>query len=377
MRPYLLLFLPLLLLTTHCAKEENNPSPSPPISSSGSGSISIIQDEVNGQKIVLAGSPFHGFIVSFERTLADGTVLDFLPKQDVLPTIMTDEEDNEWDLFGNAVEGPRAGQQLRPAKSCMGYWFAFGAMYPGVPIYGGAPAKGVPDPLPADENWTIPTDFVFRGSGFDAIRSLEYPVFETYDFKADVERKFYVKENDLVVGIMVDGEARAYPHSVLDWHEVVNDGINNTAFSLVYCPLTGTTSVWDRVIEGQETTFGVSGLLYNSNVMPFDRATNSIWTQLDAESVNGALKGKPARRLAFVEMKWEAWLKVYRLPNVISSTQGAGFDYTNFPYGDYRTNHDYLAYPITFDDDRLPRKERVHGVMVDGQAKVYRMESFK
>lgn len=372
-----LLLLSLFFFFLYCTPEENTPTipePSPP---TGNGSIGIIQDEVNGQQIVLAGSPFHGFIVSFERELEDGSLLDFSPKQDELPIIMTDQEGNEWDLFGNAVSGPREGQQLKPAKSTMGYWFSFASMYPGVPIYQGPAAKGVPDPLPPDENWSIPTDFVFRGSGFDAIRSLEAPAFETYDFKADVERSFYVKENDLVIGLKIGSELRFYPHAILDWHEIVNDRIQNTSLSLIYCPLTGTTSVWDRMLNGQETSFGVSGLLYNSNVMPFDRATNSIWTQLDAECVNGDLIGQAAKKFSFAEMKWESWLKIYRLPKVLSLNQGGGFDYTEYPYADYRTNHEYLAYPITFDDDRLPRKERVHAVIVEREAKVYRMENFR
>lgn len=372
-----LFFLSFLFFTLHCSPEENTPVVPDPVNPTGNGSINIIQDEVNGQAIVVAGSPFHGFIVSFERNLPDGTLVDFAPQQDDLPTIMTDQEGNEWDLFGNAVAGPRQGQQLKPAKSTMGYWFSFAAMYPGVPIYEGTAAKGVPDPLPPDRNWSISTDFVFRGSGFDAIRSIEDPVFEVYDFKADVERNFYIKENDLVIGVMIDGEVRAYSHAVLNWHEIVNDEINDTPFSLVYCPLTGTTSLWDRVVEGQETSFGVSGLLYNSNVMPFDRVTNSIWTQLDAECVTGEYIGKSVKRMAFVEMNWGAWLRIYRLPKVLSSNQSIGFDYTEYPYGDYRTNHNYLAYPVTFDDDRLPRKERVHAVIVDGKAKVYRFESFR
>ncbi len=376
MKNHLLFFF--LLLVSCSTSEETEPSTPIPDPYTGSGSITVIQDEVNGRQIVLAGSPFHGFIVSFQRKLPDGTLLDFFPKQDELPTIMSDSEGNEWDLFGKAVSGSREGQQLAPVKSCMGYWFIFGAMYPGVPIYGSEAGETITVSEPDDDNWSIPTDFIFRGSGYDAIRSLEEPVFENYDFKADVERKFYVKDDDWIVGAEIEGEARAYPHAVLDWHEIVNDKIGGTPFSVVYCPLTGTAMIWNRMINGEETTFGISGLLYNSNVLPFDRQTNSIWTQLAAQSVNGPLKGQPVGLFPVVEMKWRAWRQIYRLPKVLSSNQGGGgFDYTEYPYGDYRTNNDYLAYPIAYDDDRLPRKERVHGVIVNEEAKVYRMESFE
>ncbi len=376
------LFFSIILGVSSCTAtgSEEVPDPNPPNNNNNneSGSLALLQDEVNGQQVVLAGSQFHGFIVSFERKLEDGTVLSFSPVQDELPIIMSDNEGNEWDLFGKAVKGPRIGQELNPTKSCMGYWFAFGAMYPGVEIHQGATPGEVPSLNPAAEDWLIPTDFVFRGSGFDAIQSLENPVFENYDFKADAARTFYVGDDDLVVGLSINGETRAYPHSVLDWHEILNDEIDDTPFALVYCPLTGTATVWDRNVNGELTTFGVSGLLYNSNVIPFDRSTESLWTQLDAQCVNGELKGADAKRFSFVEMKWQAWRQIYRFPKVLSVNQGGGgFDYTNYPYDDYRTNHNYLAYPITFDDDRLPRKERVHGLIVDGKAKVYTFESFK
>ena len=66
-----------------------------------------------------------------------------------------------------------------------------------------------------------------------------------------------------------DNEVKIYPHPILDWHEIINDGIGDKKYALTYCPLTGTSLAWDRTINGQETTFGVSGLLYNTNLMPY------------------------------------------------------------------------------------------------------------
>ena len=108
-----------------------------------------------------------------------------------------------------------------------------------------------------------------------------------------------MSEVELVVGIVIDGHARAYPHKILDWHEIINDKIGNTAFAITYCPLTGTALGWDRTVNGTETTFGVSGLLYNTNLIPYDRLTGSYWSQMLSKSIRGSLSDqylKPDKR---------------------------------------------------------------------------------
>jgi hypothetical protein len=134
--------------------------------------------------------------------------------------------------------------------------------------------------------WLIPRNQVLDGGpGKDGIPALQNPVF------ISANEATYLSDNDLVLGF-VDGEdARAYPHSILDWHEIVNDDINNESVAVIYCPLTGTGIGWDRVVKGKKTTFGVSGLLYNSNIIPYDRDTDSNWSQLLLQSVNGTLSG--------------------------------------------------------------------------------------
>ena len=147
-------------------------------------------------------------------------------------------------------------------------------------------------------------------------------------------------------------------------------------FSLIYCPLTGTANAWLRTINGQETTFGVSGLLYNSNIVPYDRATESIWSQLYGGSVVGELSGVKQAQIQVVETTWKNWKLMYRQPLVLSFETGFSRDYGRYPYGDYKTNHDFLPFPLSRKDERLPAKERVHVVSIGKKARAYRLSDF-
>ncbi len=123
-------------------------------------------------------------------------------------------------------------------------------------------------------DWLIPVDEVYNGGvGMDGIPALTDPNLITAD-----EAEGDLHALDTVIGVLIENEARAYPHYILDWHEIINDEIGNTAFALTYCPLTGSGIAVNRDVGGYVTTFGVSGLLYNSNLMPYDRLTRSYWS---------------------------------------------------------------------------------------------------
>jgi hypothetical protein len=94
-----------------------------------------------------------------------------------------------------------------------------------------------------------------------------------------------------VLGIVRGKTARAYPIRILNWHEVVNDRIDGAPVVISFCPLCGTGMAFDARVNGRELSFGVSGLLYNSDVLLYDRQTNSLWSQLLAQAISGPLKG--------------------------------------------------------------------------------------
>lgn len=219
--------------------------------------------------------------------------------------------------------------------------------------------------------WLIPQNEVFDGGpGRDGIPALESPEM------ISLSQASYLNDGDLVIGVKSGNAVRAYPHKILDWHEIINDKVGKKTLAVTYCPLTGSAIGWNRVINGQETTFGVSGLLYNTNLIPYDRATGSNWSQMLLESVNGQNINKKVLVYRVVETTWATWKEMFPQSKVVSTNTGYSRNYQNFPYGDYRTNNDNILFPVKPEDNRLPKKERVLGIVANGTSKAYRFSSF-
>jgi len=225
-----------------------------------------------------------------------------------------------------------------------------------------------PSQLP---DWLIPENLVFDGGpGKDGIPSVDRPGFY------EQSRIDFLSPEDLVVAVNFGEEARAYPHSILDWHEIVNDRIgDDISLALTYCPLTGTGIGWDRIVDGEETSFGVSGLLYNTNLLPYDRATDSNWSQMRHECVNGDRRGTIINTHHVVEMSYATYQKMYPNGMVMNTNTGFNRNYGVYPYGNYRTNAQ-LIFPITNEDDSLHPKERVLGMIVGEDSKAYTFTTF-
>lgn len=375
MKFFLIVFL--MIGIAGCSESEvpgdgsENDEPNFPTNRGSNDGIVLIDDKFAGVEIILAGSRGDNFIVSFEKEI-NGTLLEFTPTTDDFPVIMQDVEGNKWDVFGYAVDGPRKGQRLKPTQSLMGYWFSFATFYPGIEIFG-VNGRGVfeNETITGTEDWLVPKNEVRSGGvGRDGIPAISSPGFD------DVGLAQYMEQDDLVVGFSYQGEFKAYPHDVLDWHEIVNDELENLKYSVIYCPLTGTATVWNRVLNGEETTFGVSGLLYNTNIVPYDRLTNTNWSQLFDAAIQGDLKGAKPENFMAVETSWETWLKMYPLSRVMNYETGFNRSYGRYPYGDYKED-ERLIFPVKYPDERLHAKERVHAVIVNGRARVYRFDSFR
>lgn len=218
--------------------------------------------------------------------------------------------------------------------------------------------------------WSIPQSEVLDGGpGKDGIPALINPVFGT------VQSSDYLLDDDLVIGFKVGNEIKAYPHAILDWHEIVNDDVAGISVAITYCPLTGTGIGWNRVMNGKKTSFGVSGLLYNTNLIPYDRETNSNWSQILNECVNGPLLGEKAELISLFETDWKTWKTIYPNSKVLSTSTGYSRTYGHSPYGDYNTNNNRFLFPVP-KDPRLPLKERVLAIVNGSDAKAYRFESF-
>jgi len=227
---------------------------------------------------------------------------------------------------------------------------------------------------PEDPEWLVPRHLVFDGGpGKDGIRSIDKPVFGTVQ-----SMEHLLSEDDLIIGFKVEQTARAYPHKILDWHEIVNDYIEPEYFSINYCPLTGTGMAWNRKLKLGVTTFGVSGLIYKTNLIPYDRETDSEWSQMMMKSIHGWNKRTDATLFPVFETKWSTWKTMYPESEVMNDDTGSDLPYDIYPYGDYKEQEHRLFFgglsPI---DLRLPLKERVFGIRINEKVKVYRFLNFQ
>ncbi|MFS4455028.1 DUF3179 domain-containing (seleno)protein [Maribacter sp. 2304DJ31-5] len=220
-----------------------------------------------------------------------------------------------------------------------------------------------------DSEWSIPVSEVLDGGpGRDGIPALVNPQL------VSASEAGFIEDEDLVILFKNGDDVRAYPHIILDWHEIINENVGDVSLAITFCPLTGTGIGWGRIINGNETTFGVSGLLYNTNLIPFDRETQSNWSQILNESVNGELLGRPAELYQLWETNWATAKQMYPNVDVVGTDTGFSRTYGTSPYGNYNTNNDLFFFPVS-KDGRLPLKEKVLAIL-DDTAKVYRFTDF-
>lgn len=212
---------------------------------------------------------------------------------------------------------------------------------------------------------TIPSDKIFIGGPpRDGIPSIDKPEFLAAN-EAD-----YLKDDDRILGVYHLGEARAYPIRILNWHEIVNDKFKGTAVVVTYCPLCGSGIVYNAEINGIPSEFGVSGLLYNSDVLLYDRETETLWSQILSKAISGKLVDTELEILPSSHTSWKAWRKKHSDSKVLSTKTGFSRDYDRSPYGSYDENL-VTYFPVEFKSKRYHPKERVLGITVNGKQKVY------
>jgi hypothetical protein len=187
----------------------------------------------------------------------------------------------------------------------------------------------------------------------------------------------YLRPQDRVVGYAAGREARAYPLKILNYHEIVNDRVAGAAIAVTYCPLCDSVAIFDRRTPLGERSFGVSGLLYNSNVLMYDRggAPESLWSQIKAEGISGPAAEKPLRTLPVELTTWQDWRTRHPGTLVLSAQTGHRRNYERNPYQGY-FSQPALMFPAQPTSDRLPAKARVLGVWTSGAARAYPESAF-
>jgi hypothetical protein len=200
-----------------------------------------------------------------------------------------------------------------------------------------------------------PEEIIGGGPPKDGIPAILNPKFvrsQEADFLAD---------NDQVVGLAKGGEAKAYPLRIMNWHEIVDDRVGGVPLAVTYCPLTASPVVFDRRIEGREVVFGVSGLLYQSNLLMYDRRTESLWSQLGSQAVAGSMARTELSSVPSELTTWRHWRALHPDTLVLSLDTGVSRDYTRDPYEDYQASESVMC-PVSHRDARLPSKEPVLGI---------------
>ena len=210
-------------------------------------------------------------------------------------------------------------------------------------------------------------EIFFGGPPRDGIPSIDHPKFIA------VEKVNYLRDDDIVIGLGSGDTARAYPTRILMWHEIVNDSLGDDAVAVTYCPLCGSAMVFDRKIDGEVRTFGVSGLLYRSDLLMYDRESESLWSQLGMKALSGPLVGKELTLLPSEYSTWKAWREKYPRGKVLSTDTGYSRNYGREAYASYFASEKTM-FPVPHTRKELPNKSLVIGLVIDGEAKAYPLE---
>jgi len=171
-----------------------------------------------------------------------------------------------------------------------------------------------------------------------------------------------------ILGVHHNGISKAFPINIMNWHEIVNDHFSNQAVSVTFCPLCGTGVAY--IIPANSDNFGVSGLLYNSDVLLYDRKTESLWSQIRAKAISGPLVGQKLTRIPMSHTSWRDWRQQHPETLVLSGNTGFKRNHHRNPYGSYIDSKD-IYFPVNHHSPRFHPKARVIGIEIDGHSKTY------
>ena len=211
-----------------------------------------------------------------------------------------------------------------------------------------------------------PEKIMSGGPPMDGIPSIDDPKFVTVDAADE-----WIQDNELVLGIIYKNVTRVYPLQILVWHEIVNDEIAGDPILITYCPLCGSGIAYERILNGEDVEFGTSGKLYNSNLVMYDRKTNSYWSQIDGLAIVGELTGTELTPISIDTVVWRDWKVVHPDSEVLSQDTGFRWAYGKDPYGNYYENS-FVLFPVENEDNSVHPKTVVFGIEVNGVYKAYK-----
>ena len=217
-------------------------------------------------------------------------------------------------------------------------------------------------------------EITWGGVRKDGIPSLDNPDLITPD------QATYMRDDDLVFGVSINGDTRAYPLRIMGWHEMFNEVIGGVPVALAYCTLCGSGILFETQVAGraEPLVFGSSGFLYRSNKLMFDRATHSLWNQFTGKPVSGALvdSGITLQQRPVVITTWADWRNANPDTRILSLDTGHARDYgPGVVYREYFASDD-LMFPTQVDQSRHRQKDYVFGIRQFGGAKAWPLSAF-
>ncbi|WP_425078600.1 DUF3179 domain-containing protein [Ruegeria denitrificans] len=191
----------------------------------------------------------------------------------------------------------------------------------------------------------------------------------------------YLKGDDLVFGVAINGDERAYPLRIMGWHEMFNEVIGGVPVALAYCTLCGSGILFETQVAGRRKPFifGSSGFLYRSNKLMFDRETHSLWNQYTGKPVVGPLanSGITLKQRPVVITTWDSWRTSHPKTRVLSLNTGHRRNYgSGVVYRDYFASSE-LMFPATVDQSRHRQKDYIFAVRQFGAARAWPLDVFK
>jgi hypothetical protein len=223
----------------------------------------------------------------------------------------------------------------------------------------------------------VPRSELQRGAQKDAIPAITEPEFAA-DWASVSAR---LDDDEVVIGVERDGAARAYPLAVLNWHEIVNDDFDGPLL-VTYCPLCGSGVTATRTVDGERTTFGVSGYLWKSDLVMYDEATGSLWSQIFATAIRGEETGTELELVPSTFATWGEWTESHPDTEVLlpppdsnTITGKTSRNYEQNPYAGYENSRRIGVGGGGSSDDRLHPKTTVIGVTAGGEARAYPLDA--
>jgi hypothetical protein len=203
------------------------------------------------------------------------------------------------------------------------------------------------------------------------------PAIDSPKFTSVAKASKWLDKNEPVIALTIEGEARAYPLQILIWHEIVNDEIGTTPVSVTFCPLCNSAIAFDRRIGGRVLDFGTSGRLRKSDMVMYDRQTESWWQQILGEGIVGEMTGKKLTTLPADIVAFGDFQTAYFDGKVLSRDTGHQRAYGQNPYRGYDSISDRPFLFFDAVDPRLAPMERVVNIRVRDHQKVYPFAAFK